>query len=117
MVDDVLSRYIILERRWLISALSCILRNGDLKRELDDTRRFMNMQCIYTDERYEENDVTQALLSGKLSSCPLLSDRDAQMLWQNLSFMQEASNRYSNMVERSSELLMVIGCWLLFDSL
>ena len=117
VVDDVLSRYIILERRWLISALSCILRNGDLKRELDDTRRFMNMQCIYTDERYEENDVTQALLSGKLSSCPLLSDRDAQMLWQNLSFMQEASNRYSNMVERSSELLMVIGCWLLFDSL
>lgn len=41
--DEVLSRFIILSRKWLVSAVSCILRN-DLKRELEETRRFMNMQ-------------------------------------------------------------------------
>lgn len=100
--DEVLKRYVILSRKWLISALSCILRN-DLKRELAETRRFMNMQCLYTDEQYMENDVTRALISGKLSNCPLLSDRDAQMLWQSMNFMREASDRYSNLVESSSK--------------
>ena len=99
--DEVLSRYIILSRKWLVSALSCILRN-DLKRELVETRRFMNMQCIYTDEQFEESEITNALVSGKTSSCPLLSDRDAQMLWQSMSFMREASDRYSNLMESST---------------
>lgn len=99
--DDVLSRYVILSRKWLISALSCILRN-DLKRELIETRRFMNMQCIYSDQKYEENEITRALVSGKSSSCPLLSDEDAKMLWQSMSFMREASDRYSDLLERSA---------------
>ena len=38
-VDSVLSSFIVLSRKWLVSALSCILRN-DLKRELAETRRF-----------------------------------------------------------------------------
>lgn len=99
--DEVLSRYIILSRKWLISALSCILRN-DLKRELIETRRFMNMQCIYSDQKYDENEIMRALVSEKSSSCPLLSDEDAKMLWQSMSFMREASDRYSNLVERST---------------
>ena len=101
--EDVLSRYIILSRKWLISALSCILRN-DLKRELTETRRFMNMQCIYSDQKYEENAITAALISGKSSSCPLLSDEDAKMLWQSMSFMREASDRYSNLMDRSTTI-------------
>ena len=101
--EDVLSRYIILSRRWLISALSCILRN-DLKRELTETRRFMNMQCIYSDQKYEENAITAALISGKASICPLLSDEDAKMLWQSMSFMREASDRYSNLMDRSTTI-------------
>ena len=101
--EDVLSRYIILSRKWLISALSCILRN-DLKRELTETRRFMNMQCIYSDQKYEENGITAALISGKSSSCPLLSDEDAKMLWQSMSFMREASDRYSNLMDRSTTI-------------
>jgi hypothetical protein len=33
-----------------LNAVSCILRDN-LKRELVDTRRFMNMQCLYTDTK------------------------------------------------------------------
>jgi hypothetical protein len=99
--DDVLSRYIILSRKWLVSALSCILRN-DLKRELTETRRFMNMQCIYSDQKYSEDDITKALVSGTASSCPLLSDSDANMLWQSMSFMREAADRHSQLAESST---------------
>jgi hypothetical protein len=99
--DDVLSRYIILSRKWLVSALSCILRN-DLKRELTETRRFMNMQCIYSDQKYSEHDITKALVSGTASSCPLLSDNDANMLWQSMSFMREAADKHSQLAESST---------------
>ena len=99
--DEVLSRYIILSRKWLVSALSCILRN-DLKRELTETRRFMNMQCIYSDQKYSEDDIAKALVSGTASSCPLLSDSDASMLWQSMSFMREAADRHSQLTESST---------------
>lgn len=99
--DEVLSRYIILSRKWLVSALSCILRN-DLKRELTETRRFMNMQCIYSHHEYRENEVTAALVNGTDSTCPLLSDKDANMLWQSMSFMKEAADRNSDLAESST---------------
>lgn len=99
--DEVLSQYIILSRKWLVSALSCILRN-DLKRELTETRRFMNMQCIYSEQKFVESEVTQALLSSDTSSCPLLSDEDAKMLWQSMSFMREAADRHSQLAETST---------------
>jgi hypothetical protein len=99
--DDVLSRYIILSRKWLVSALSCILRN-DMHREVVETRRFMNMQCIYSDQKYSEDDITKALVSGTASSCPLLSDSDANMLWQSMSFMREAADRHSQLAESST---------------
>ena len=99
--DDVLSRYIILNRKWLVSAISCILRN-DLKRELVETRRFMNMQCLYSDQEFAESQVIKTLLGGTGSSCPLLSDSDAKMLWQSMSFMREAADTYSELTENST---------------
>jgi hypothetical protein len=98
--DEVLSRYIILSRKWLVSALSCILRN-DLKRELTETRRFMNMQCIYSDQKFPESEITKVLVSST-ASCPLLSDSDARMLWQSMSFMREASDRYAELTESAT---------------
>ena len=67
--DDTLSRYIILSRKWLVSAVSCILRN-DLKRELSETRRFMNMQCAFSGQVFPENEILKTLLSGTNSSLP-----------------------------------------------
>lgn len=99
--DDVLSRYIVLSRKWLVSALSCILRN-DLRRELAETRRFMNMQCIYSNHKFLENEVIQTLSGGTLSSVPLLSNEDAKMLWQSMSFMREAADHYSQLSENST---------------
>jgi len=99
--DEVLSRYIVLSRKWLVSALSCILRN-DLKRELRETRRFMNMQCIYSQYQFAEHEIITALASGHMASCPLLSDSDAKMLWQSMSFMREASDHYAQLSETST---------------
>jgi hypothetical protein len=98
--DDVLSRYIVLSRKWLVSALSCILRN-DLKRELEETRRFMNLQCIYSPYKFSESEVIRTLSAGS-HNCPLLSDKDAEMLWQSMSFMREAADHYSQVAETST---------------
>ena len=99
--DDVLSQFVVLSRKWLVSAISCILRN-DLKRELTETRRFMNMQCIYSEQQFAENDATRVLGGGTASSCPLLSGEDARMLWQSMSFMREAADRYWQLNESSA---------------
>ena len=99
--DEVLSQFVVLSRKWLVSAISCILRN-DLKRELTETRRFMNMQCIYSEQQFAENDVTRVLASGAASSCPLLCGEDAKMLWQSMSFMREAADRYWQLNESSA---------------
>jgi hypothetical protein len=104
---DYLSHYVILSRKWLVSALSCILRN-DLKRELAETRRFMNMQCIYSDQQFPENHVTQTF-STSSSSCPLLSSTDTQMLWQSMSFMREAADRSSELLENSTTESTMFG--------
>jgi hypothetical protein len=99
--DEVLSSFVVLSRKWLVSAISCILRNF-LKRELMETRRFMNMQCIYSEQQFAEHDVTRALGSGAASNCPLLSSEDAKMLWQSMSFMREAADRYWQLNETSA---------------
>lgn len=99
--DDVLSQFVVLSRKWLVSALSCVLRN-DLKRELTETRRFMNMQCIYSEQQFAENDVTRVLSSGAATNCPLLCGEDAKMLWQSMSFMREAADRYWQLNESSA---------------
>jgi hypothetical protein len=99
--DDVLSHYIILSRKWLVSALSCVLRN-DLKREVDESRKFMQMQCLYSDNMFPENDMVKALTSGTASSIPLLSNDDAKMLWQSMNFMREAADRYAELGEDST---------------
>jgi hypothetical protein len=105
--DDVLSRYVILSRKWMVSALSCILRN-DLKRELTETRRFMRMQCIYSDQQFPENHVTQTF-STSTSSCPLLSSTDTQMLWQSMSFMREAADKSAQLSENSTTASTMFG--------
>jgi hypothetical protein len=105
--DDMLSHYVILSRKWLVSALSCILRN-DLKRELAETRRFMNMQCLYSDQQFPENHVTQTF-STSTSSCPLSSSSDTQMLWQSMSFMREAADRSAQLSENSTTASTMFG--------
>ena len=40
-MDEMLNHYVILSRKWLVSTLSCILRN-DLKRELSETSRLVD---------------------------------------------------------------------------
>ncbi len=103
--DDLISRYIILSRKWLVSALSCILRN-DLKRELSETRRFMNMQGAFSGQEYPENEILKTLLSGTNSSCPILTSADSLMLWQSMSFMREAADRSAQMSEATNSLTM-----------
>ncbi|KAL7565237.1 hypothetical protein ACA910_014536 [Epithemia clementina (nom. ined.)] len=124
--DDDLSSFVILSRQWLVSALSCILRN-DLKRELADARKFMNMQCIYSEQKFQENEVIKTLGGGNATSCPLLSNEDAAMLWRSMSFMREAADRYSQMNENSTSaptmfyflerLLVHFGIFIPFGSL
>lgn len=94
--DEVLSRYIILSRKWFVSALSCILRNN-LESELATERPFMRMQCFYSNDEFPETDMAKTLLSGMASSCPLLSGSDARMLWTSKSFMKEATNSCSQL--------------------
>ena len=53
----------------------------------------MDRQCIYSDDVFPESEITKALLSST-SSCPLLSDSDARMLWQSMSFMRDAFDQY-----------------------
>mmetsp|Transcript_28669 Transcript_28669/g.66736 ORF Transcript_28669/g.66736 Transcript_28669/m.66736 type:complete len:1457 (-) Transcript_28669:690-5060(-) len=95
---ETLSNFVILSRQWLVSALSCILRN-DLKREIADARKFMTMQCMYGHVHFQENEIIKALTSGATSDLPLLSDEDAKMLWQSMSFMREAADRYNQLNE------------------
>ena len=101
--DEILSRYVILSRKWLVSALSCILR-PDLQRELAETRRFMNLQCVYSGEGFEESDIVQTLLKGTNSSCPILSAKDSAMLWQSMSFMRDAADRTAQLSEASNTM-------------
>ena len=101
--DEILSRFVILSRKWLVSALSCILR-PDLQRELDETRRFMNLQCVYSGESFCESDVVQTLLQGTNSSCPILSAKDSAMLWKSMSFMREAADRTAQLSEASTTM-------------
>ena len=78
--DSALRDYVILKPNWLVSALLCVLRN-DWKQKISEERRFMNMQCFYSDQQFLESNVTQTF-SGNASSCPVLSSQDTQILWR-----------------------------------
>ena len=99
--DEILSQFVIISNKWLVSALSCVLRN-DLKNEVDEQRRFMRMQCLYGDEQFPENEIVKVLSGATTSSCPLLSGTDAQMLWQSMSFMREAADCYGDAADDPS---------------
>ena len=101
--DEMLSRYVILSRQWLVSALSCILR-PDLQRELAEMRHFTNLQRVYIGEGFVESDTVQTLLKGTNSSCPILSTKDSAMLWRNMSFMKEAADRTAQLSEASTTM-------------
>lgn len=65
----------------------------------------MRMQCFYSEQQFEENKVIQTLMgdtSVTTSNCPLLSTEDAAMLWQSMTFMREASDKSSKVVETST---------------
>jgi hypothetical protein len=98
----VLKRYVILSRKWLVSALSCILRN-DLQRELSETRQLFFYQNFYSDQQFPESRVTKTF-SGNNSSCPILSCQDIQMLWQSANFMMEAVVAVDQSSQRSEDL-------------
>jgi S1-C subfamily serine protease len=53
---------------------------------------------------YNANEITKSLVSWTSYSCPLLSDEDAKMLWQSMSFMREASDRHSNLLDLSTSV-------------
>jgi len=90
--DQVLSRYIILDHQWLVAALSCVqVDSFHFKHEIDETRRYMNMQCLSTTDHYREHDVTKALIRDDMSNCPLLSSTDAQMLWESSDLLKVAA--------------------------
>eukprot|EP00533_Pseudo-nitzschia_delicatissima_P004989 CAMPEP_0116085854 /NCGR_PEP_ID=MMETSP0327-20121206/4542_1 /TAXON_ID=44447 /ORGANISM="Pseudo-nitzschia delicatissima, Strain B596" /LENGTH=1697 /DNA_ID=CAMNT_0003576863 /DNA_START=38 /DNA_END=5131 /DNA_ORIENTATION=- len=97
--DFVLKDHVILCRKWLVGALSCILRN-DLQREVSDARDFLRWQAFYSDEEFPESNVTQTF-TGNNSSCPILSHQDTQILWQSTNFMMEAVDQVS---QRSEDL-------------
>lgn len=99
--QEVLSRFIILCTKWFVSALSCILRN-DFKNEIVETRRFMNMQTFYDNVAYQEHELIKVLATHTESNLPLISDTDANMLWQNWNFMREAQDQYSQFEENST---------------
>ena len=99
--DSVLEDYVILCRKWLVGALSCILRN-DLQRELAETRQFFQYQTFYSDQQFHESHVTQTFLGGSNSSCPILSCQDTQMLWQSANFMMEAVDQSSQRSDNST---------------
>lgn len=105
--NNILTQFVILSRKWLVSALSCILRN-DLQRELNETRRFMNMQLLYSNQQFPENQAIQTLSSGS-SSCPLLSSSDTEMLWQSMSFMREAADKSDQLSEHSTTCATMFG--------
>jgi len=108
--DEILSRYVILSRKWLVSALSCVLR-PNLQREIRETRRFMNLQCVYSGEAFRESDVVETLLHGTNSNCPIISAIDSAMLWQARAFMRDAAgaklNEASNTMYDFLERLLV----------
>ena len=95
--DLVLKDHVILSRKWLVGALSCILRN-DLQREVSDARDFLRWQAFYSDQQFPESHVTQTF-TGNNSSCPILSHQDTQILWQSTNFMMEAVDQFSQRSE------------------
>jgi S1-C subfamily serine protease len=64
----------------------------------------MNLQCVFTGEAFVESDIVQTLLKGTNSSCPLLSAKDSAMLWQSMSFMQDAADQTAQLSEASSTM-------------
>lgn len=79
--DKELSNYMVLDRRWLVSALACILRSdlrSNFRYEIDSTRA-----SLLTDS-YQEHRTVKALIGGLGSNCPLLSSSDARMLWRDI---------------------------------
>jgi hypothetical protein len=105
--NSMLRHYVILNRNWLVSALSSILRN-DLERELIETRRFMMIQSFYSDQQFQESHVTKTF-SMNNSSCPILSSQDTQMLWQSRTFMTEAADRSSQLSENTVSRSAMFG--------
>lgn len=88
---SLLSQYVIFSRKWLVSAMSCIFRH-DLKREVAETRRFMNVQLMYSGKGDSKDDDSTVSFLSDHSNCPHLSSKDCRMLWQSMNFMRVAAD-------------------------
>lgn len=82
-----LSQFVFLNPRWLVAAVACILRH-DLDREIQETRRSLNTGP-------EDNAVASIAPNfyDAHFNCPVITARDACMLWQAKKITKKAAER------------------------
>jgi len=100
--QSVLSKFIILEPKWMSAVVSCILRDDwkVIRNNLNDTihRRGSNVSnldgCIRNDK----------------SSCPILSPQDSTDIWENASFIKETQDMISKLGSDNLLLFLRQAC-------
>jgi len=98
-----LSQFVFLNPRWLVAAVACILRH-DLDREIQETRRSLNNEertLSFSPTFYDAH-----------LNCPVITARDAKMLWQAKKITKKAADRASkassNMTVTPFEFLILL---------
>ena len=98
-----LSQFVFLNPRWLVAAVACILRH-DLDREIQETRRSLNAE--------ERNAAFSPNFYDAHLNCPVITARDAKMLWQAKKITKKAADRAlkasSNMTVTPFEFLLLL---------
>jgi GTPase SAR1 family protein len=98
-----LSQFVFLNPRWLVAAVACILRH-DLDREIQETRRSLNAP--------EKNASILPNFYDAHLNCPVITARDAKMLWQAKKITKKAADRAlkasSNMTVTPFEFLLLL---------
>mgnify|MGYP005847005945 CR=1 FL=1 len=82
-----LSQFVFLNPRWLVAAVACILRH-DLDREIQETRRSLNASA----EERTIATIAPNFYDAHLN-CPVITARDACMLWQAKKITKKAAER------------------------
>jgi Trypsin-like peptidase domain len=94
---------VFLNPRWLVAAVACILRH-DLDREIQETRRSLNAP--------EKNASSLPNFYDAHLNCPVITARDAKMLWQAKKITKKAADRAlkasSNMTVTPFEFLLLL---------
>ncbi|KAL7541201.1 hypothetical protein ACHAXR_010718 [Thalassiosira sp. AJA248-18] len=94
-----LSEFIFLNPRWLVAAVACILRH-DLTTEIYEVRRALrNVDHLEGNESLSMGEGSQDIELKTDVNYPVITARDACLLWQNKRFTKKAAERalqYSN---------------------